>query len=61
MSFYLNKNNAEFKKKLKNEIYIDKYDLLNYTNRLFGSSNSFMCITRPRRFGKTMALSMLNA
>ncbi len=28
---------------------------------MFGTSDKYMCITRPRRFGKTMALSMLNA
>ncbi len=61
MSLYLNKNNDSFKKNLKSKIYVDKSLLIKETNDVFGSDSCFMCITRPRRFGKTYALSMLNA
>ena len=61
MSLYLNKKNDLFIKKLKSKISIDKSMLIEKTNEVFGSDDSFMCVTRPRRFGKTMALSMLNA
>ena len=61
MSYYLNKNNDSFKKSLKSQIFIDKSTLIRETNVLLGSNDSFMCVTRPRRFGKSMALAMLNA
>ena len=61
MSLYLNQNNDSFIKDLKSKIYIDKSMLISKTNENFGTNNCFMCVTRPRRFGKTMALSMLNA
>jgi hypothetical protein len=61
MSLYLNKNNDSLKKDLKSEIFIDKSLLIKETNKLFGTNSCYMCVTRPRRFGKSMALSMLNA
>ena len=61
MSFYLNSDNSKLKKYMKSEIFIDKSMIIKECNKLFGSENAYMCITRPRRFGKTMALSMLNA
>ena len=61
MSLYLNKNNDKFKEYKSARIFIDKSNLIKECNSLFGSSDKYMCITRPRRFGKTMALSMLNA
>ena len=61
MAIYLNKNSDQFKKYLKNKIFVDKSLIIKETNDLFGSEKSFMCVTRPRRFGKTLALSMLNA
>lgn len=61
MSNFLNKNNDAFKKDLRSEIFIDKSLLIKEINKKLGTNSSFMCVTRPRRFGKTMALSMLNA
>ena len=61
MSFYLNKSNDLFFDSINADIYVDKTMLIGNCNRLIRKPNKFMCITRPRRFGKTMALSMLNA
>ncbi len=62
MTMYLNQNNSKFQKYLKNKIHIDKSLLIKETNACFrAGSFKFMCVTRPRRFGKTLALSMLNA
>ncbi len=61
MPFYLNQDNALFIKNLKNDIYVDKSMLIKETNELIRTPDKFMCVTRPRRFGKSMALSMLNA
>ena len=61
MSLYLNQNNDLFISYYNDDIFIDKSNLIKECNSLFGSIDSCMCVTRPRRFGKTMALSMLNA
>ncbi len=58
---YLNPNNASFEKKLNSEIYVDKSDLIKFCNRRVETGNCFICSTRPRRFGKSMAIDMLTA
>ena len=54
-------DNDMFQMALRSEIYIDKTGLLSVTNQLLRSENRFMCISRPRRFGKSMSLNMLCA
>ena len=62
MANFLNLGNAKFVSDLSNDIFVDKSMLIKQVNNNCGKSSSkFMCITRPRRFGKTMALSMLRA
>ncbi len=61
VSLYLNQDNSGFFDSLNSKIFIDKSNLLAITNSNIRTDNKFMCVTRPRRFGKTMALSMLNA
>ena len=61
MSLYLNKDNDSFFDDLNSDIYIDKSLLIKECNNKIRKPNKFMCVTRPRRFGKSMALSMLNA
>ena len=52
----------KFKEYKSARIFIDKSNLITITNsNISKPSSKFMCVTRPRRFGKTMALSMLNA
>ena len=61
MSLYLNRN-EDFSNYVNDTIFIDKSNLITITNNnIRKPSSKFMCVTRPRRFGKTMALSMLNA
>ena len=61
MSLYLNKKNDSFKISLNSQIFIDKTLIIKETNSRLQTEDRFMCVTRPRRFGKTMALAMLNA
>ncbi len=61
MSFHINKGNDLFKMYKNSRIFVDKSMLIKECNSLLYSEDSYMCVTRPRRFGKTMALSMLNA
>ncbi len=61
MGVYLNPKNAGFTDAVRSEIYVDKTGLIKYTNKYLGTEQKFICVSRPRRFGKSMALKMLAA
>lgn len=61
MGIYLNPSNDGFLESVNSEIYIDKSGLLIYTNKVFGTKQKNICISRPRRFGKSTAAEMLIA
>ena len=62
MAIYLNQNSDKFISYKNDDIFVDKSLLIKETNAsLNKESKKFMCLTRPRRFGKTMALNLLNA
>lgn len=47
--------------KLQAWIYVDKSMLLKITNGMLGRANKYICMSRPRRFGKTIAGNMIAA
>ncbi|MGN1167889.1 MAG: AAA family ATPase [Lachnospiraceae bacterium] len=61
MGIYLNPTNEKFQRSLNSEIYVDKSELIGYTNSVLGTNQQYLCVSRPRRFGKSMALDMLAA
>ena len=61
MALYLNQNTDKFLEYKKSRIFVDKSMIINECNVNIGTTDKYMCVTRPRRFGKTLALSMLNA
>ncbi|MDO5132000.1 MAG: AAA family ATPase [Eubacteriales bacterium] len=61
MGIYLNPGNQMFQESLDSEIYVDKSTLITYTNRVLSTRQKYVCISRPRRFGKSMAAQMLAA
>ena len=61
MGIYLNPNNAAFRKAINSKIYVDKSMLIAYTNENLNSEHEEICVSRPRRFGKSMAANMLTA
>ena len=61
MGRYLNPGNEGFAETVSSEIYIDKTDMINYTNRVLESESKYVCVSRPRRFGKSIAAKMLVA
>ena len=61
MGMYLNPGSAAFLEALNSEIYVDKTGLIAETNALIGTKQKYVCVSRPRRFGKTTALDMLAA
>ena len=50
-----------FRMALDSEIFVDKSGLIEKTNRSVRTLQRYMCVSRPRRFGKSMALDMLAA
>ncbi len=62
MGIYLNPGNDNFFKTLQNGRFVDKTMLIEETNkRLDDSDFKFLCVARPRRFGKSIAENMLAA
>ena len=59
MGIYLNPSSIGFKRSLNSEIYVDKTGLIEKTNALLDTEQKFICVSRPRRFGKTLNMSML--
>lgn len=61
MGVYLNPGNHNFAMACRSEIYVDKTELIALTNRIIDTQQRFLCISRPRRFGKSIAANMLAA
>ena len=61
MSVYFNPDNSNFKEYVEMDIYVDKSMLLSETNRSIGTADKYICMSRPRRFGKTVAGNMIAA
>ena len=60
MGIYINKGNEGFRR-IRNSEFIDKSGLIAVVNSTLFTRNCFSCVTRSRRFGKTMAAEMLQA
>ena len=60
MAEYINKGNDGFKKARRSE-YVDKSELIAFVNASLGTEQNMICVTRARRFGKSMAAKMLCA
>ena len=61
MGSYLNPGNKGFRESLNSEIYVDKTGLIECTNAVLNTRQKFLCVSRPRRFGKSMAADMMAA
>ena len=60
MGIYINKGNEGFRR-IRNSEYVDKSGLIAIVNKTLFTRQCFSCVTRSRRFGKTMAAEMLLA
>lgn len=61
MGVYVNPGNTAFQEAINSKIYIDKTKLIAYTNSVLNTKQKNLCVSRPRRFGKSMAADMLVA
>lgn len=61
MGIYLNPGNDRFRKMLRSKIYVDKSELMHIQMMFMDSEMAYICVSRPRRFGKSVAANMLCA
>ena len=61
MGVYLNPTDNNFRMARRSRIYVDKSAMLGYLNSVFQTEDRFVCVSRPRRFGKSMAANMVAA
>lgn len=61
MGVYLNPGNESFFSSSHSKIYVDKTEMMAYINSVLGTEQRYLCMSRPRRFGKSIAANMLAA
>ena len=61
MGSYLNPGSTLFRGSLRSKIYVDKSGLIEKTNDLICTEQKYVCVSRPRRFGKSITANMLTA
>ena len=61
MGSCLNPGSERFRTSIRSEIYVDKTLLIAQVNRRIRTEQKYICLSRPRRFGKSMAADMLGA
>ena len=63
MAIYLNTDTAlrNFNELANSKYFIDKSNILRKLNTFISTPNKYICITKPRRFGKSSIINMLGA
>lgn len=61
MGIYLNPGNDNFTEMSSNKYYVDKTKMLSVLNSFIDEGNKYICVSRPRRFGKTMTGNMISS
>ena len=61
MGIFVNPGNAGFEESLNSKIYVDKSGLMSVINQRIKTQQKYICVSRPRRFGKSLNLGMLSA
>lgn len=63
MSGYLNTSTSFilYKQLMNSEYFVDKSGIISMINKRIQTVTKYICITKPRRFGKTSLLNMLGA
>ncbi|MBQ9590318.1 MAG: AAA family ATPase [Butyrivibrio sp.] len=59
MSIYVNPNVQAFEEAINSDIFVDKTEMLLDINEVVGTKQKYISVSRPRRFGKTMAADMI--
>ena len=56
---YLNPPSARFEKLKQTKVFVDKTGIFEILNENINTENCFFCLSRPRRFGKSVTAQML--
>lgn len=61
--YFLNRNNAAdgFQESVNGHYYVDKSEIISFLNSKILTKEKWICVTHPRRFGKSMVIEMLSA
>ena len=61
MGTYLNPGKGAYEEAVNSEIFVDKSEMILYLNSVVKTKQKYVSVSRPRRFGKTMAADMICA
>jgi hypothetical protein len=61
MGMFLNRGNEEFARAVNSGLYVDKTDMIDFLNQVINTEQSYVCVSRPRRFGKSITANMIAA
>ena len=61
MGVYFNPGERRIQKILNNDIFVDKSLIISELNKKFDSEDGFLCVSRPRRFGKSVVGNLISA
>ena len=63
MPIYLNTNKPfeNFRELSEEEYFVDKSEIISIINKKINTKSKYICVTRPRRFGKSSVADMLGA
>ena len=61
MGTYLNPGKNSYQMTVNSDVYVDKTEMIHYLNSLVNTQQRFISVSRPRRFGKTIAADMICA
>ncbi|MGM9934926.1 MAG: AAA family ATPase, partial [Clostridium sp.] len=63
MTIYLNTTNPleNYRELLNEEYFVDKSSIIEILNKRLFTKSKYICLTRPRRFGKSSVAHMLGA
>ncbi len=57
----MNPSQIKFYEAVNSEIYVNKTNLMRYVNSVIRTQQKYICVIRPRRFGKLVTANMLTA
>ena len=61
MGMFVNPGNQAFQVAVNSEIYVDKTEMLEYTNKVMNTLQGYICNSRPRRSRNSITANMLTA
>lgn len=61
MGQYLNPGKESYEEAVNSQIYVDKSEMIAFLNSVVKTKQKYVSVSRPRRFGKTMAADMICA